>query len=337
MILHVTKHTYNIATRTKMQAGWVDRSEILTPKPEEAQSEIQNEKLTLLGFLSKLREKPSAIVFHEQGTLHYLFIALILNRLSPTLRAKLVYDIHDIYNHSRGLDLIVKPSELAKKLIERLAFKSNAIAIITVSNGLANYYKEKYGRRPQVVTSISKATYVRPTGERENLVYFGAGIDRFPRDMLPALSARLTVDLYGKTDETLNLGTRYVRFCGPYSSEDLDFLGRYSALVVSNSTNSQEVKRLNTVYSLPNKFFQALSHGVPVIYQGRFDDAEEYFGELDGFLYKWNGQIEDFEKILDRIRRRKFGESESDTQMIQNFLTATASTSKREYKNSIRH
>jgi glycosyltransferase involved in cell wall biosynthesis len=334
MILHVTKHAYNIATRTKMQAAWVERSEILTPKPEKNNGEIKNEKLTLLAFLSKLRQKPTAIIFHEQGTLHYIFIALFIYRLFPSLRARLVYDIHDIYNHSRGFDLIIKPSELAKKIFEKLTFqsRSNSIAILTVSNGLANYHEKKYGRRAQVVTSISNATYLSSTATRRNLVYFGAGIDLFPRDLLPALSARLTIDLYGKTDEAPGLGCRYVTFCGPYSSENLDFLGRYAALVVSNSIDPKEVKWLNTVYSLPNKFFQALSHGVPIIYQGRFDDAEAYFGELNGFLYKWNGQIDEFRRIIDRIRERRFGESETDMLMIRSFLSRMVSASADTYE-----
>lgn len=334
-VIHVTKHPYFRATRTIMQARWSGESIIFTPQPSPQNLSATNKKLSYLGLLKSIKPETQAIIFHEQGALNYLFgVALILFILKKKI--KIVYDIHDIYSHSSNWKIgLKKPRELIKEILEKYAFNNKKIGLLTVSNGLSIYLKNKYARQPEVVRSISEIKIYKPNEIRDKLVYFGAGLTIFPLQIMPILNSELQIDYYDFKNNLQSCTSKYLYYAGPYSSDDLSFLSGYLALIVNLNETDDETANYNLRHSLPNKFFQSLSRCLPVVAHGDFVEAEEYFREIDGFYYKWSGQPSDLLNIMKKIKARNFGCSENDIKMITNFLRGSEEFSKKTYLNVI--
>lgn len=335
-IIHVTKHPYARATRTLMQSRWCGESIILTPQPESSDNYFASKKLSFWGVANSITPETQAIIFHEQGTLNYLIFINIFLWIFGKNKVKIVYDIHDIYKYPISLkEKLKKPQELVKELIEWYVFKNKRIKIITVSKGLSIYLKTKYGRKPDVVRSISEISVENPKEHRENLVYFGAGLAIFPFQVIPALNNQLHLDYYDFKNNLTHHGMNYIRYLGGYKSSHLSFLSNYLALVVSLNKTYGDVDAYNLRYSLPNKFFQSLSKCLPVIAHGDFIEAAEYFKDIEGFFYAWNGQPDDLLNIVEKIKVRNFGNCENDIKMIDDFLKNSEKNSKKIYMRSV--
>ena len=334
-VVHVTKHPYERATRTVMQARWIDGSVILTPTIASSPAEIPNERLSAIALVKAIRQKPMAIVFHEQGTLNYLLAALVLRPIIGSRSTHFVYDVHDLYSYPKFRFRISEFHHHLKKFLEFWVFKSPSIRVMTVSNGLASYLKEKYGNRPAVVRSISKIDIQTPSTIRRGLVYFGAGLNIFSVNVVPHLSESLSIDYYDIKNNAADIDKKYINYIGQYSSKDLSFLLKYQALVVGLNPGMDRVKNYNTCYSLPNKFFQSLANCLPVIAEGNFIESQGYFRRLDGFFYSWDGSKERLFEILQEINLRRFGLMEGDVQMIGAFLDDAEREAREIYANLI--
>lgn len=319
-----------------MQARWSGESIIFTPQPSPQNLSTPSKKLSFLGLLKTIKPETQAIVFHEQGTLNYLFAINLILFILRKNKIKILYDIHDIYNHPSNFKNGLRNFQgLIKAALEKYVFNNNKIGLLTVSNGLSIYLNNKYLRRPAVVRSISEITIKKPNEARSKLVYFGAGLNIFPLQIIPILNSELQIDYYDVENNLPGCNSSYLNYAGSYRSEDLSFLSGYLALIVSLNETDDKTGNYNLRHSLPNKFFQSLSRCLPVVAHGDFVEAEEYFRKIDGFYYKWSGQPSDLLNIIKKIKARNFGCSENDIKMITSFLKESEDVSKKTYLNIV--
>jgi len=330
-VIHITRHSASRATRTLMQASWSKKSLILTPCVADPVEGVEIKKLTTLNLLRSFKKKPEAMVFHEQETLTYLFLALAFKTILISSKTKIVYDIHDIYPYPNLLRKALKPRKTLKEILEFIAFKIQSIKIITVSTGLALYFYKKFNRKPFVVRSVSLEKAVPISTPRNHFVHFAAGTDRFPFKILPLLLDNRRLYCYGIGLESVSSSVKNIFKMGPYSAHNLSFLRKYMALVIAENPGKDKINNYNIKHSLPNKLFQALSYCLPVIIYGELAEAEEFFGRIDGFIYKWNGEESELDLITQRISARKFGDEE-DIERIRVFLKSAADAAKKEYQ-----
>lgn len=314
-----------------MQAGWTGKSILLTTDPGNENSIIEKKKLNFFSLIKSINSRTKAVIFHEQGTLNYLVALKFYLWLTGRTKIVLVYDIHDIYSYPSTLrDQLVKKRALLTALFERIVFRDKNINLLTVSNGLSSYLYDRYGRSPLVVRSVYSSKITKPIGERSNLIYFGAGIIRFPHQIIPFLGNRLHIDYYDFKNNLLGCEYNFdkIHYKGAYKSTDISFLSNYLALVVGLNDLDDTAASHNLRYSLPNKFFQSLSRCLPLIVYGEFIEAEQFFKEIDGFFYRWSGCGNEFKNIIEKIKVRQFGKSEYDIEMISRFLMKSEHDSK---------
>lgn len=225
------------------------------------------------------------MIFHMQSSLPYLLTALVGRKLSRS-KVTFVYDIHDLNEFSMGKSKYEMLRFGCMFALEWVVFKCG-VRLLTVSRGLANVYRLRYGRRPLVVRNIPEKVQLEGYSDLrrrvDGFVYFGL-VDRIrlPEEFLARLeSERVTLDIYGtvrersasyrrKLEELENRGV--LRFLGEYDPGDLRFLAKYRASVLPF-----EVCRINLRYSLPNKLFQALGYRVPCLISEGLIEAKRLF------------------------------------------------------------
>ena len=204
------------------------------------------------------------------------------NYLASRLRKKpLVYDSHEYFTEVPELSNRKMVKRVWEK-IEKLIFP-RLEQVITVSNSIATTYNEKYGKNPVVIRNVPERTVINQSNTtpsayglpygKKLIILQGTGINR-DRGAEEAVSAMEFVDnsvlvIAGKGDvlpllknqvKENRLSDRVI-FIPPLPYGELIRLTSIcdAGLSVDKDTN------LNYRYSLPNKLFDYITAGIPVV------------------------------------------------------------------------
>ncbi len=202
-----------------------------------------------------------------------LFFADI-NTMPPALMYKMLFNIPVIFDmHEIGSEMRKKQNFFVKlfwKIIEFTALKQ-ADDIVTVNNALSDYVKEHVNRKVSIL-------YNYPSAEKWNIVsvnhprdfcYVGnlvedRGLELIVEAFREFNSYTLHIIGDGKLRKKLEYtakGAKNIRFYGMIPMEKLPFeVAKYGVGIVFN-----EGKSKNNRLGLPNKIFQYLRLGMPVI------------------------------------------------------------------------
>jgi hypothetical protein len=187
----------------------------------------------------------------------------------------LVVDLHE-FALDESTDwrwrLLIRP--LNKYLCEE--YVRNASAITTVAPGIAAEYEDRFGFSPRLVLNapLFHDPSPKPVGNPLRLVHHGAAIrDRMLESMIRAVGGlnSASLDLYlvrmaadpGYLDELIRVASGYenVRIRPPVDFDEIQkMLTNYDMGVYLLSPAS-----FNDLHALPNKFFEFVQSGLPVI------------------------------------------------------------------------
>jgi glycosyltransferase involved in cell wall biosynthesis len=182
-------------------------------------------------------------------------------------RARLVYDAHECWTGRRQEG---HPTPLRRRRERRLESElgQQASARITVSPGLAEWFRDTYGWKDTVVVhnSFPEAPGACELRQPTGVVYAGR-VDA-SRDLATAVAAfadydGIALDIVGPRDERFaaELERSGVVVHDPVGVDDLIERYRAAGLALVPLVGGQ----LNHRIALPNKLFQAVQAGVPVI------------------------------------------------------------------------
>ena len=203
------------------------------------------------------------------------------NYLASLIRRKiLVYDSHEYFTEVPEL----KNRKLVRKIwetIEKIIFP-RLDHIITVSGSIAGEYMKKYGKLPKIIRNLPETPAIRPDCSRSDfgipagkklIILQGTGINRdrgaeeavksmeFVNNAILLIAG--TGDVLPQLKEQVNnnhLNDR-VMFIPPLPYRELMCLTRLcdAGLTLDKDTN------LNYRFSLPNKLFDYIMAGIPVV------------------------------------------------------------------------
>jgi len=192
--------------------------------------------------------------------------------LSSVRQKKLIYDSHELYTELPEL-VHRKLKRMLWQLLERLMIP-RVDAGITVSESVATELKARYGKRFAVVRNvpISKVGKVALHSNSNVIIYQGAlnigrGLEKLVAAMQYVENAELVIAGTGDIENHLiglatQLGlTSRVHFTGRLEADDLFAETTGATLGVS----LEEEMGLNYRYALPNKLFDYIQAGIPVL------------------------------------------------------------------------
>lgn len=225
-------------------------------------------------FLSLLFRKADLYIANDLDTLLPCFI------LSRLRKKPLIYDSHEYFTGQHGLEERKLVYGFWKRIEKSILPKIRWM--ITVSDSIARLYCEEYGINPVVVRNLAPSSAgIKPversaTGARDEdllIVLQGSGINpgRGTRELIDAiaLTERVFLLVIGAGDE---LGDIQSMVENRNLSHKVGFLPRMSWESMMSYTKCCDAgvtldrdTCLNQRYSLPNKLFDYLSAGIPVI------------------------------------------------------------------------
>ncbi len=217
-------------------------------------------------FLFLLLAKVDLIYSNDLDTLLACYLA------SKIRNKQLIYDTHEYFTEVP--ELIHRPKiQRIWKRIENWIFPK-LTKIITVNQSIADIYQKEYGKKVTVVRNIPNYTDTT-TSEQKNdkiIIYQGAlnkgrtlelAIDTMP--LLP----NYQLHIYGKGDIEKELKERVKKL---NLTDKILFFGQVEPTLLKEKTRNATVGwcimenlGLNYYYSLPNRIFDYLHAGVPVI------------------------------------------------------------------------
>jgi len=280
-------------------------------------------------FFYLLFHKYDLLVANDLDTLLPNFLVSKLKRLP------LVYDSHEYFTGVPELNN--KPfRKWIWKSMERSIFQ-HLKHVMTVNGSIATQYENEYGIRPEIVRNLSRSAtditgYTRKElGINESdmlLIFQGAGIniDRGGEELVEALcrTDNVTLLIAGSGDvmsglkekaESLNLTGR-IRFIPKMSWEELMRFTKASdaGLTLDKDTN------LNYRFILPNKLFDYISAGIPVISSNRIEVSKIISENNCGIIIpsvtpaeisKAIIELRDDRKLMNKLRQNSVKASES--------------------------
>lgn len=244
-------------------------------------------------FWGLWRSRADLLHAHENSSLWAVaFWSVVLGRPA-------VWDPHDYFHESERSRSRLGGWNI-KEFLERRLVKRK-VPILVVSDGMRRIYGEMYSTAPvftirnysadfrerDAISSASDIAYRRRelSHGRIRIVYFGlidAGRLELPLLSTIGRNARIQFDIYGiyrsaryqtAVEELLvHEGISNIQICGPYSPQSIgSILERYHFALFPYPTTT-----VNHRICLPNKFFQCMEAGLPVL----STDMEE----LDGII-----------------------------------------------------
>ncbi len=197
---------------------------------------------------------------------------LLANAMASKLkRKKLYYDTHELFTEVPEL----QNAGFKKKVwlwIERHCIH-RPVATYTVCHSIADYYNEKYGLDMKVVRNLPTPKGIKPYEGRENILLYqgalnmGRGIELLIEMMKHFPDYKLYVAGKGYMDAELkklaadlSLSDRVV-FTGNLRFDELHKLTSRAKIGFS----VEQGESLNYKYALPNKIFDYIQAGTPVV------------------------------------------------------------------------
>ncbi|MBN1108295.1 MAG: glycosyltransferase family 4 protein [Bacteroidales bacterium] len=240
-------------------------------------------------FFYLLFHRFDILVANDLDTLLPNFMVSILKRIP------LVYDSHEYF---RGVPEIQKRPfvKWVWTLIEKIIFP-HLKYVMTVSDSIADIYNNEYGKRPVVVRNCARSSdNISPFSRDELgiprdhlfLILQGGGIniDRGAEELVEAVSRldKVTLLIAGSGDVIDDLKEKTIvlncydriKFLPPMPWEEMM---RYTRSADAGVTLDKDTN-LNYRFSLPNKLFDYISAGIPVI-AGDLPEVSRIIGEHD--------------------------------------------------------
>lgn len=177
----------------------------------------------------------------------------------------LVYDTHELWSGRPRLHRPTPLQDLRERRVEK-ALGSGAAAVVTVGEGVADRLRELYGwRHVQVVRNTFVPSPGGPPDRPTEAVYAGRLAPHRELEVIAAASegSPVPITLIGPADETWLAGfdARAATLRGPVSSDEVTALLQRAGIALVTHGDSFANLRL----ALPNKLFQAVAAGVPVV------------------------------------------------------------------------
>ena len=241
-----------------------------------------------------------------------------------------MYDIHDlnVINNSFNYKFI---RSIIFYFIEFLILKIFKIRAITVSSGLSGIITKRYNiNEISIVRNISVSLdeiEIDYTKRNKKVLYFG-NFDRLNDKFFRGIiKNNLEIDLYGKfQSENMSkklkkiLDNDNVKYLGEYNPNDLSFIKNYEFIYYNIDPYD-----INYKFAGPNKFFQALSHGLILIIPKGYEEMEFIFKNFKNFFVNPKNDIINL-KNSNKI-------SKSDHFKILNHIKFLKNNSELNYKN----
>lgn len=225
-------------------------------------------------FFYLLTHKADLLVSNDLDTLLANYLAHKVKR-----RSKLVYDTHELFTEVPELTSRPKVRNVWLR-IERMIFPK-LDTIITVNQSIADIYKDRYGKTLYVVRNVSPlwtTDEVQPKSSLDIpekghlLILQGAGInvDRGAEELIEAMqSIEANLMIVGDGDVVSLLKTQVQRL---NIAHKVFFFGRRPYHEMMQFTKHADLgftldkpTNLNYKYSLPNKLFDYMHSGTPII------------------------------------------------------------------------
>lgn len=256
-----------------------------------------NKHLTFKGFYLKVKSElavlninPEIVHSHDLNTLPLGY------RTAKRYKAKLIYDSHELYIHRNKP---YKTPDWYKKIqfrIEQRLIKK-CDAVITVSESIVNYLEQSYGinkpylimnapfkqRRVAISQKNNLKTLLNISSDNHLLIYsggisFNRGLDKLIQALALIPSAHM-VFLGGGTEEYKNYLSAIANeskvedrfyFYGPVGSHEVTSYLQSGDLGIAPIENVC----LSYYYCAPNKIFEYIQGGIPVV-SSNFPDMEK--------------------------------------------------------------
>lgn len=230
-------------------------------------------------FIYIMFTKTNLVVANDLDTLPSCFRAAVLKRIP------LMYDSHELFTEVP--ELVDRPKvrdfwkRLEKKYLPRIKYAT------TVCGSIAAYYRNEYGIEMKVVRNLPIRALFKPEYSRKQVILYqgalnkGRGLEDLIRAMAFIKDTELwiagTGDIESElkkmvTDQNLSMT---VAFLGRMKPVDLAEVTRQATLGVSLEKNMG----LNYYYALPNKLFDYIQAGIPVLVSS--------FPEMKGIVEKY--------------------------------------------------
>jgi glycosyltransferase involved in cell wall biosynthesis len=225
-------------------------------------------------FFLLLFKKVKLLVSNDLDTLlpNYL--------VSKTKKIPLVYDSHEYFTEVPELVQRKKVQKIWKGIERRIFPKLKEV--ITVNESIAVLYENEYGLRPKVVRNIPKSNKITITKTREELglpsdkfmlIIQGSGIniDRGAEEMVEAMTyiekafllivgSGDVIEILKRKADKLSLENRILFKPKQHYPELMQYTANANlGLTLDKDTN------LNYRYSLPNKLFDYIHAGIPIL------------------------------------------------------------------------
>ncbi len=324
---HIFKSNCFMSTRIMMQSEWDQNCNFLHRKNNPNYHENTNDKklslFSIISFLLREKKENTLLIFHCQSSLPYLMISFIAKKLMNMSSLSLIYDIHDLHEYDRnekGLiaNLKAKIRYQVFRILERSLVKKNDINVMTVSEGIAEHYMNKFNIiKPNVVRNIGTESYsanenTENIRHKKDIVFFGRA-GRIPFEIFQTcIDQSINLHLWGRGIEEAVEDYCKISRCkksdiiinGAYEPNDLRFLDKFRYLILYKPNDL----KLNYKFSLPNKLFQAISHGLSIIVSPNFTEIIDSFGHIPGAIIILNNQEKLEELIIEnnKLRDEKF-------------------------------
>lgn len=214
-------------------------------------------------FLFLLFAKADIFLANDLDTLPANYLAAKIRK------KKLVYDSHELFTEVPELMGREKVRKIWLKIEKRILPKIKHS--YTVCESIARYYNELYGINMQVIRNLpTRKEEVIPFSLRENIIIYqgvlnkGRGLEMLIEAMKQLPEITLLIAGSGDIEAELHLLAN--------SAPNIKFLGRIAPSDLYKITSSarlgfslEEDLGLNYRYALPNKIFDYIQAGVPVL------------------------------------------------------------------------
>lgn len=254
---------------------------------------------------------------------HDLFCGVVGLELARSSGAALIYDAHEIEFHRNRRNSWLRT---AFDVVVEKAVLSRASELRVVNAPIAALYERVHGLSPERVRVLPNDHFANrlgavdaavPNADQLALVYVGGGVRGRQLDHLAAEAKRLGVPVYAffigeVPDVAINAGW----VLGPRDYEDA-----LVSLVASRRCVMWccvDDVCLSYRLSLPNKFFQALAVGIPVVAAERTYLADLVGTHGLGFIFDGHN----FESIVRGIQGRAFADGQAAVRRFRLALTA---------------